>query len=79
MCRPVSVGRFRFILSKVVKKKKKVSFVTQSLVVIGGVVRVITNWSNYFVTKQYEVENVSVEQGKPYFHLDKGSFLLGLM
>ena len=53
------------------KKIKKLVFVTQSLVVSGGVVRVITNWSNYFATKQYEVENVSVEQGQPYFYLDK--------
>lgn len=49
---------------------KKIIFVTESLVTIGGVVRVITNWSNYFVSKGYEVENVSVKQGKPYFDLD---------
>ena len=53
------------------KKIKKLVFVTQSLVVLGGVFLVITNWSNYFATKQYEVENVSVEQGEPYFKLDK--------
>ena len=40
------------------------------MVVIGGVVRVITNWSNYFATKHYDVENVSVERGEPYFYLD---------
>ena len=41
------------------------------MVVIGGVVRVITNWSNYFAAKEYSVENVSTEPGKPYFLLDE--------
>ena len=49
---------------------KNIIFFTESLVTIGGVVRVITNWSNHFVNKGYRVENVSVYQGKPYFELD---------
>ncbi|CAD7287299.1 glycosyltransferase [Campylobacter suis] len=49
---------------------KKIIFVTESLVTMGGVVRVITNWSNYFIKKGYEVENVSVKEGKPFFDLD---------
>ena len=28
---------------------KPIVFITESLVTIGGVVRVITNWSNYFI------------------------------
>lgn len=49
---------------------KPIIFITQYLVSIGGVVRVITNWSNYF-SKTREVENVSIKNGKPYFDLDK--------
>ena len=49
---------------------KPIIFITQYLVSIGGVVRVITNWSNYFI-KTREVENVSIKSGKPYFDLDK--------
>ncbi|MGP1560887.1 MAG: glycosyltransferase [Helicobacteraceae bacterium] len=50
---------------------QKIVFVTQSLVSMGGVVRVITNWSNYFAKRGYDVENVSVIKGKPYFELDE--------
>jgi glycosyltransferase involved in cell wall biosynthesis len=49
---------------------KPIIFITQYLVSIGGVVRVITNWSNYFI-KTREVENISIKSGKPYFNLDK--------
>ncbi len=51
-------------------KKKRIIFFTRDLVDAGGVVRVISNWSNFFIDKGYEVENVSVEDGKPYFDLD---------
>jgi glycosyltransferase involved in cell wall biosynthesis len=49
---------------------KPIIFITQYLVSIGGVVRVITNWSNYFINSRV-VENVSIKKGKPYFDLDK--------
>jgi len=49
---------------------KPIIFITQYLVSIGGVVRVITNWSNCFI-KSRDVENVSVKEGKPYFNLDE--------
>ena len=50
---------------------KKIIFVTQHLDAIGGVVRVISNWANYFVKKDFDVEVVSVRDGKSYFDLDK--------
>lgn len=50
---------------------KPIIFVSESLVTIGGVVRVITNWSNYFIKNGRDVENMSVKQGKPYFDLDE--------
>ena len=50
---------------------KPIIFVSESLVTIGGVVRVITNWSNYFIKNGRDVENISVKQGKPYFNLDE--------
>jgi len=49
---------------------RPIIFITQYLVSMGGVVRVITNWSNYFI-KSREVENVSIKEGKPYFDLDE--------
>ncbi len=49
---------------------KKIVFVTESLIGMGGVVKVITQWSNYFAPKGYDIENVSVYKGKPYFDLD---------
>lgn len=48
---------------------KKIIFMTESMVQAGGVVRVITTWSNYFI-KSREVKIVSVQEGKPYFDLD---------
>ncbi len=50
---------------------KKVIFITESLITAGGTVRVIASWSNFFVDKGYDVENVSVYAGTPYFNLDK--------
>ena len=44
---------------------------TQYLDIAGGVVRVISNWSNYFIKNGYEVETVSVKKAKSYFLLDK--------
>jgi glycosyltransferase involved in cell wall biosynthesis len=49
---------------------KPIIFITQYLVSIGGVVRVVTNWSNHF-SKSREVENVSIKEGEPYFNLDE--------
>lgn len=50
---------------------KRLIFMTQYLDGVGGVVRVISNWSNYFVNKGYKVETVSIGIGKPYFPLDE--------
>jgi glycosyltransferase involved in cell wall biosynthesis len=50
---------------------KKILFVTQFLDGIGGVVRVISNWSNYFIKNGYDVETVSVRDNLSYFELDK--------
>lgn len=50
---------------------KKLIFMTESMVAAGGVVRVITNWSNYFIAKR-PVKIVSARKGKPYFFLKNG-------
>ncbi len=49
---------------------KKIIFVTESLVSMGGVVRVISDWSNFFANKGHDVETISVYPGKPFFDLD---------
>jgi glycosyltransferase involved in cell wall biosynthesis len=50
---------------------KRIVFVTQFLDGTGGVVRVISNWSNYFVKIGYKVETVSIRNNPSYFKLDK--------
>ena len=49
---------------------RPIIFFTEDLTGPGGVVRVISNWSNYFVKKGFDVETVSVKRGTPYFNLD---------
>ncbi len=49
---------------------KKIIFITESLVSMGGVVRVVSAWGNLFANKGYDVETISVYPGKPYFNLD---------
>ena len=49
---------------------KNIVFVTESMTTIGGVVRVISTWSNYFSNANQNVEIVSVNSGEPYFLLN---------
>lgn len=51
--------------------KNKIVFVTESMVTIGGVVRVISSWSNFFANRDTDVEIVSVHPGPPYFTLSE--------
>ncbi|WGM03805.1 glycosyltransferase [Arsenophonus nasoniae] len=51
--------------------KKRVIFLTESMIGAGGVVRVITTWSNFFVKKGYNCEIFSVYKGKPFFELNE--------
>ncbi|MBC2852530.1 glycosyltransferase [Cetobacterium sp. 2G large] len=48
---------------------KKIVFLTESMVEAGGVVRVITTWSNY-LARENQIEIVSVKDGKPFFTLE---------
>jgi len=50
---------------------KKMIFISQYLDGAGGVVRVVSNWSNYFIKKKFDVEVVSVRDKESYFELDK--------
>lgn len=49
---------------------KKIVFFTEKMTQVGGVNKVISLWSNYFI-KNYNVEIVSEEKGNSYFELDK--------
>lgn len=49
---------------------KKIVFFTEKMTQVGGVNKVISLWSNFFV-KNYNVEIVSEERGNSYFELDK--------
>lgn len=46
-------------------------FFTESMVTVGGVVRVISRWANYFSKQGSNVSVVSTNPGTPYFQLNK--------